>query len=170
MDIIEFAMKMEQDGKAYYENLAAGTTDSELKKVLEQLAEEEGRHYEYFRRLKSDPDDLSGGKALMGSETLARVKNIFEDLARHTSVQPFGQDVIEAWTKALRTEEQSEAFYREKAGQEPDEAKKALLLKIAGEEKNHIHMIDGILMYLRDPQTFSESAQYKNFRSLEGWG
>jgi len=169
MDIIEFAMKMETDGKAFYEKQAGLTSDPELKKILIQLAEEEGRHYEFFRRLKDNPNDISGGEALMGSQTLADVKNIFEELAQKTDQKPFGDDVISAWREALTTEEKSEAFYKEKAEVEPDPKKKDLLLQIAKEENNHMQMIDGVLMFLKQPSDFAESAQFKNFRSLEGW-
>jgi len=168
MDIIKFAMKMELDGKAYYEKHAARTRDAHLKEILLTLAEEEQRHFEVFRRLRENADDISGGDILNGSETLKQVQNIFEQLSQENDTTSFNDDVISVWTEALRTEEKSEAFYKEKAGEEPDEAKKDLLLKIAAEENNHIMMIDGILMYLKDPATFAESAQYRNFRSLEG--
>nr|MBN2277231.1 ferritin family protein [candidate division Zixibacteria bacterium] len=170
MDIIDYAMKMEQDGKAYYETHAAGTTDPDLKRILVLLAEEETRHYEYFKRLKANPKDISGGELLSGSQTLENVKNIFQSMAEKGESRPFGQDVVSAWTTALRTEEKSKAFYEEKASIEPDSRKKELLLKIAKEEHNHIHMVDSVLMYLKAPSTFADSAQFKNFRSLEGWG
>ncbi|MBN2226862.1 MAG: ferritin family protein [candidate division Zixibacteria bacterium] len=168
MDIIEFAMKMETDGKAFYEKQATLTSDPELKKILLELAEEEGRHYEYFRRLKDNPNDLSGGEALAGSETLANVRNIFEVLAQKTDQKPFGNDVVSAWREARTTEEKSEAFYKEKAGQESNPNKKKLLLRIAKEENNHKQMIDGVLMFLRQPADFAQSAQFRNFQSLEG--
>jgi len=170
MDIVDFALKMEQDGKAYYEELSGKTTDPELKRILTLLAEEEQRHYNYFMRLKENPSDTSGGAELMGSQTLENVKNLFETMAESKDKKPMGEDVVSAWTKALRTEEEAKAFYEEKAAGEPDEEKKKLLLKIAKEEHNHIHMIDGVLMYVKAPAAFAESAQFKNFRSLEGWG
>jgi rubrerythrin len=170
MDIIEFAMKMESDGKAYYEKLSAETDDKELKEILDSLAEEEGRHYEYFRRLKKDISDTSGSKSLMGSKTLNTVKNVFEQLAANDRQEQFGEDVVSAWTRALRTEEKSEQFYKEKADQETDSEKRKLLLKIAGEENNHIHMISGVIFYLKSPEAFGDSSHFKEFRSLEGWG
>ncbi|UCD18237.1 MAG: ferritin family protein [Candidatus Zixiibacteriota bacterium] len=169
MDIIDFAMKMELDGKEFYEKQAMDTANPELKKILLQLAEEEGRHYEYFRRLKEDESDLSGGALLAGNTTLENVKNIFEQMAENSEKKSFGEDDIAVWRQALRTEEKSEAFYMEKAAQEPNAERKNLLLKIAREENNHVQMIDGVLMYLKHPDTFADSAQFKNFRSLEGW-
>lgn len=167
MDIIEFAMKMEQDGKAYYEKLATQTDSPELIKMLNEMAEEEERHYIYFKHLKEDPDRASAD--LRGSETLSRAKNIFEQLSTSKREEPYGEDVVSAWTHALRNEEKSEQFYKDKAKSEPDEGKKKLLLKIAGEENNHKHMISGVIMYMKSPTTFADSKQYQDFRSLEGW-
>lgn len=168
MDIIEFALKMEQDGKAFYEKAAAETTDPQLKEILLSLAEEEKNHYEFFRRLKVNPLDLSGGDILKGNETLKNVKNIFETMAANTDKKPFDDDVVAVWTQALRTEEKAVQLYSEQADKETDAVRKDLLLKIAAEEKNHVSMIDGVLMYVKQPAAFAESAQYRNFRSLEG--
>jgi rubrerythrin len=170
MDIFEFAMKMEADGKVYYEKHAASTDIPELKEILLQLAEEEARHYETFRRMKEDPSDISGAKLLTGAETLKSVQNIFEQLSTATDRKPFGEDVISVWKTAHQTEVKSEQFYRDKAGLETDAARKKVLLRIAEEENVHMQMIDGIITYLKHPQTFIDSAHYKNFRSLEGFG
>jgi rubrerythrin len=169
MDIFDFAMKMEEDGRIFYEKQAAATSAPELKEILLTLAEEEKNHYQYFKRLKDNPAEISARPVPTGSKALARVKNIFEEMSQNRRSERFGADVVSVWTEALRIEETSERFYKEKAAEEKDKAKKELLLKIAGVENTHIQMIDGVLMYLKDPSTFADSAQFKNFRSLEGW-
>ena len=170
MDVFEFAMKMETDGKAYYEKHAASIGVPELRDVLLQLAEEEARHYEIFRRMKEDPADVSGVKFLAGTKTLNNVQNIFEQLSAAANRKPYGDDIISVWKTALQTEVKSEQFYREKAGMEENDARKRVFQRIAEEENMHMQMIDGIITYLKHPQTFIDSAQYKNFRSLEGFG
>lgn len=169
MDIFEFAMKMEQDGQEFYKKQAAATDDKELKHILETLAEEEESHYRYFKRLREKPDDIDSASVPTGSRALNKVQNIFEEMSRGQDKKPFGDDVRSVWTEALRIEERAEKFYKDKADKEKDAVKKELLLKIAAVEYTHIQMIDGVLMYLKDPGSFVESAQFKNFRSLEGW-
>jgi len=168
MDILEFAMQMELDGKAFYEKQAAATANPGLKKVLLSMAEEEERHYNYFKRLKENPDDVNG--TFTGAETVQKVKNVFQQMADSPQGLQFGEDEISAWTEALRVEEKSKTLYEEQAAKEADAGRKNLFLKIAAEEQNHIYMIDGVLMYAKQPQAFAESAQFMNFRSLEGWG
>jgi rubrerythrin len=168
MDIFDFALKMEADGKAYYEKHAAMTDNPELKNILLNLAEEEEHHIKIFKRLKENPDDVSGGDLLSGEETLKNVRNIFEQLAQQSDEKPFGEDAVSVWKTALQNEIKAEAFYREKAALEKDSKRKALLERIADEEENHKQMIDGVIMYLKQPHAFIESAQYKDFQSVEG--
>jgi len=168
MDILEFAMQMELDGKAFYEQQAAATANEGLRQISLSMAEEEERHYNYFKRLKENPDDING--VFTGPQTVKKIKNVFEQMADNPGGMQFGNDEISAWKEALKVEEKSKKFYEEQAEKEADPDRKRLFLKIAGEEQNHIYMIDGVLMYAKQPQTFADSAQFKNFRSLEGWG
>ncbi len=168
MDIIEFAMQMELDGKTFYEKQAASATDMELKKMLTMLAEEEDRHYNFFRRLKEGKTQLAVQEINRRSATLNQAKNIFEELSKRQGKKSFGDDVTSAWREALKIEERAEGFYREKAAAETDKDRKRLLHLIANEERNHVHMIDGILTYLKFPDVFADSAQFKHFMSLEG--
>lgn len=169
MDIFEFAMKMERDGQAFYEKQAAAASYPELKEVLSTLAEEEKNHYEYFKKLKDNPDEFKAQSVPTGSKALTRVCNIFEEMSNKKDAPPFGDDIKSVWVEALRIEEQAERFYKDKADEESDPVKKELLLKVAAVEYTHIQMIDGVLMYLKDPGSFADSAEFKNFRSIEGW-
>lgn len=168
MDIFEFAMKMELDGKTFYENHAASETNADLKTIFESLAEEELRHYRIFKGMKDNPADTSLSDLLSGPSTLTTVKNIFEKMAQAGDRDAFGEDKISVWTEALRIEERAEVFYKEKAAEETDDNRKNLFELIAAEEYNHIQMIDSVLMYLKQPDSFAASAQYRNFRSIEG--
>ena len=44
MNIFEYAMKMELDGKQYYEESAAKVGNPELKRILMELAGDEEKH------------------------------------------------------------------------------------------------------------------------------
>jgi rubrerythrin len=168
MDILEFAMKMELDGKAFYDKHARRTSDSELKKIFKLLSDEEERHYLFFKKMKDGNHEGAAEQINNSTKTLTKVNNIFVDMSNDTSEKSFGDDELSAWKEALRIEEKAESFYRENAKEEPDETKKKLLIAIANEEQNHVHMIEGVLTYLKYPDAFADSAQFKNFQSLEG--
>ena len=168
MNIIDFAMQMEMDGKAFYEKMAGQTTDKELRKVLVMLAEEEEKHYNIFKKLRDGAVPGTEGMGGTHSETLSAVKNIFRDLSNNGERATYTQDERSIWAEALKIEEKSENFYREKAQEETDINRRNLLTMIANEERNHIYLIDSVLTYMKFPDTFSDTAQFKNFQSLEG--
>jgi rubrerythrin len=168
MNVFEFAMQMELDGKAFYEKHAREQQNPDLKQVLTMLAEEEQKHYNIFKKLNegAGPSTMVTGKS--HSETLAQAKNIFVDLSNNTEHPAFTENEKAIWTEALKLEEKSEKFYREKADQETEPDSKNLLNLIANEERNHIYLIDSVLTYMKFPETFSDTAQFKDFKSLEG--
>jgi len=168
MDIIDIALKMEQDGKAFYEKHAAAAENEELRSILETLAEEEKRHYRFFKTLKENPDQPPSVAAFSAPGVVGRVQNVFEKMSRDTEKKRFGDDARSIWTEALRMEEQAVAFYSNQVKKETNPQRRRLLEQLAAEEKKHVEMIDGVLMYLKDPATFAESSQFKNFLSLEG--
>ncbi|UCG60313.1 MAG: ferritin family protein [Candidatus Zixiibacteriota bacterium] len=168
MNIFDFAMQMELDGKAFYEKMARDTADAELKKVLIMLAEEENKHYHIFKKLREGEVPGTEGVGSAHSETLSAVKNIFRELSTNGEHGDFTKDEKSIWSEALLIEEKSENFYREKAQTEPDVQKRSILTMIANEERNHIYLIDSVLTYMKFPDTFSDTAQFKNFQSLEG--
>ena len=53
MNVFDFALKMEVDGKAYYEKLAKKTDQPGLKTIFTRLAEDEQKHYDIFQELKA---------------------------------------------------------------------------------------------------------------------
>lgn len=167
MEIIEYAMKMEQDGMAFYKKHADATSDPALKQIFMTLVEEEARHYQIFKQLNENPSEITGDE-FAASANLGEVKNIFVQMSQNTESKQFGDDVISVWTEALRIEEKAHSFYKEKADSEADGVTKKLMLAIAEEETRHVHMIDTVLMYIRHPEAFAQSAQFSSFMSLEG--
>ena len=51
MNIVKFAMQMELDGKLFYQQAAATAAQPELREILLYLADDEQRHYMFFKKL-----------------------------------------------------------------------------------------------------------------------
>jgi len=167
MDVIEFAMQMELDGKAFYEKGAAGTDDPKMKKIFSTLAEEEHRHYHVFRKLIAGEATDASDLAPKGS-TVAMIKNIFREMIDAGKDQLEGDTIKALWTEAVEVEKKSEKMYREAAESESDPTRKEMLNRTADEEKNHIYLIDNMISFLADPEAFMASQNYGNFMSWEG--
>ncbi|MEE8577662.1 MAG: ferritin family protein [candidate division Zixibacteria bacterium] len=169
MDIIEFALQMELDGRAFYTKGAETTSQPALKEIFTTLAAEEDRHYKFFKEMADGNTKKAG--SLLGStayEAMKHSKNLFEQMADLGIESLSGDDEIELWNEALKMEEQAEQLYRDEATGEGDPARKKLLHSIADEEKSHIYLIDNILTFLKDPDGYARSKAFQSFMSWEG--
>jgi len=158
MNIFEFAMKMEEDGRAYYLEIAEKTDLPELKKVLTELADDELKHYKIFRALneKQLPEYSEAEKTTILSTT----KNVFEALKSEGKEFVFGGEVRTVWEQALDVEIKSEKFYREKADELDNPEEKKLLNSIADEEKRHQTVIEHVMQFLDRPKQWLEDAEW----------
>ncbi len=72
MHPIDYAMQIEQEGKAYYLKQASLMEDSGFREVFERLAEEEEKHYQLLKQVKG-----SGVYETVASTTVERAKEFF---------------------------------------------------------------------------------------------
>lgn len=170
MDILDFAMQMELDGRKFYQKGAEQTKDPGLKKIYEQLAEEEHRHYNIFKSLKAG--DVTAAAAAMTSakEQISNAKTLFKQMTEKGMVTLPGESDREIWKEARAVEEKTVKLYTDEAAKEKDGARKQLFLKLADEEQTHVYLIENILQFLKDPEGFQSSQDYKNFMTWEGRG
>lgn len=162
MNVFEFAMKMEKDGQNFYESESAKTKNPALKKIWLQLASDEIKHYEIFKRFRDG--DVQEAKAMseLGTQILNTAKTVFELLPKTGSDFNFGDDVIAAWTKAQHLETETEQFYREKSTEEKlPEVKRAFSL-LADEEHKHVVLIEHVLEFLHQPKSWLDDAEWSN--------
>ena len=161
MNAFEFAMKMELDGKEYYEEHEEKTADPELKKIFSELADDEWRHYELFQAMAAgeNPDY----DAILKTSILKTTRNVFEKLkASKKEMSAFSADFKEAWLKAREIENKSETFYREQAGKSGGEDQKKIWLRIADEEHKHWVTIESVIGFLDRPKQWLENAEWSN--------
>ena len=166
MDIFKFAMQMELDGQRFYEQSAANSPVRELREVFLNLADEEKRHYRLFKKLSEGATAESARELVGGAMKTGR--NVFVRLIESKESNSFGSQVSEVWKKAREIEEHSVKLYSEEASRTADSDRKALLGRIADEERSHVYLIDNVLAFLADPVSFAESQQFAAFKSWEG--
>ena len=167
MNVIEFAMQMELDGREFYLRSAQNAPEPELKEILKYLADEETRHYNFFKRLH-DGKTAEAEKELDAGTSLKETKNVFVKLSEAGKEKEFGDGARKVWTEAMKIEEKSVDLYTSEAAKESDPERKALLSRIAAEEQNHVYLIDNVLSFMTDPGEFVDSQKFANFKSWEG--
>ena len=161
-DVFEFAMKMEEDGKAYYEDMANKTTVPALKKILNGLADDEARHYKIFKSLKEQHADELAQLETQSTTILSTAKNVFEQLSHENTTPDTKAEVVKVWKNAQDVEKKSEDLYREKAEIVEDAKGKEMLHKIADEEHKHWALIESVLKFLDRPNHWLEDAEWNH--------
>ena len=162
MNVFEFAMKMEKDGQHFYESQSEKSDNPALKKIWLQLASDEIKHYEIFKRLRDGHLAEASRMANLGTSILNNAQSVFEILSQEKRDYTFGGDIIAAWNKAQEIEVETETFYRQKEKDESQpEVKKAFHL-LADEDHKHVILIEHVLDFLHQPKSWLDDAEWSN--------
>jgi rubrerythrin len=161
MNIFDFAMKMELDGKAYYEKLAAETSNSGLNSIFTSLAADEQKHYEIILAIKT------GTKLIMADSTvLEKAKNLFEELMADKSISGTLKKSLDGYQHARKLEADSVKLYEDMAKKEDNPETLQILLRIANEEKKHFNILDNLYDFALAPQNFLAWGEFSNLKEF----
>ncbi len=163
MNIFEFAMKMEEDGHAYYLEHAEKVENPSLKRVLNEMANDEHKHYKIFKAMRNQEtaEYMDDNKTTI----IDTVKTIFDELKEKNKDYAAESDFRKVWEVALETEKKAEKFYREKIDEVDDENNKRILKKIADEEHNHWVAIENVIQFLDKPERWLEDAEWSDLET-----
>ena len=166
MNVYDFAIKMELDGRAFYEKLARETELAGLKSVFSQLAADERKHYGVILALKSQARPA----VMENTPALEQAKNVFEDLlARKKTIGPVKGD-LGAYSHAMDLEVDSFRLYEGAAEKEKDQDVKELLLRIAGEEHKHFNILQNIYDFVNAPAQYLAWGEFSNVGEFHQFG
>ncbi len=160
MNVFEFAMQMELDGKEYYEKHSETVEHPKLKEILLELASDEEKHYNIFKAMR---DGLEAEYEQADSTTIfTSVKNVFDVLKSENQKLDFAEEAKAIWEHAKEVEKKSEAFYREKAEELDDENQKTIFNQIADEEHKHWVTMENVIQFLDRPTQWLADAEWNN--------
>lgn len=161
MNVFEFAMKMELDGKGYYERMAAETSVNGLKTIFTMLAADEQKHYDTVLAMKE------GAAGEMASTTvLERAKNVFQELAGENDLLGGMKKDLDGYRHAMKIEADSVRLYEDMAKKESTPDIVMLLLKIASEEKKHYNIMENLYDFVLKPEYFLAWREFSNLQEL----
>ena len=158
MDILDFGMKMELDGKAFYEEHASKINDRHAADILRYLADEEQKHYDYIKKFRE------GSKDLPESRLVQDVKNVFKQMKQ--TGEGFVEDkstMFEVLNRGLEMEDKSIDFYKERveASDNPDDKDIFTLLK--KQEDKHYSLLSSLIQFYDQPLQWLEDAEFVHF-------
>ncbi len=154
MDIFDFAMQMEEDGKNFYLELVEKATDKGMKSIFKMLANDELKHYYIIKDMKEKQPVMAE------TEVLENAKNIFAEMKEKNEEMDFPASAIDLYKKAQEIEERSRSFYLDRSEEIEGPGQKELFLKLAEEEKKHYFLLENIIEFVSRPQTWLENAEF----------
>ncbi len=161
MNVFDFAIKMEEDGRKFYEKLAAEAEEPELKTIFTLLAEEEQQHKQIFQSMKNGEDPAKADSRIM-----ERTTSTFRKLLEKKDVSAILRRDPDGYMHAIKTEEDYIRLYEDMAEKETNEHVKDLLLRIAEEERRHLNIMENIYDFVETPRTFLAWGEFSNLREM----
>jgi rubrerythrin len=155
MNIFDYAMQLEKEGENLYQEFAKLAPNKGMAVIFTILAEQEKRHYEIFEKMKHNQ-----AVSLTETSFLRGIKSIFEEWKNSKEKFNFNVSQGVVYSKALNVEKKSIDFYTEKSKETADAKQKEILLRIAGEERNHYRIIENIIEFINKPEIWVENAEF----------
>lgn len=159
MNIFDCAIKMEEEAREYYENLATAVTVPELKNLFSMLAAAEHEHYDALVRMKENVDPQN-----VRFRALEEAACVFKPLLAKRALIAELKDDPDAYRHALQKEEDGVRFYEELAAKAQDDATREVLLMIAGEERKHLNIVENIYSFVESPKTYLAWGEFSNLQ------
>lgn len=161
MNVYEFAMEMELDGKAHYEKLAQGTGITGLRNIFTMLAADEQKHYETVQAMR-------GGdyRTVADSIVLDEAKNVFRGLMNEKTLLGGLRKDLDGYRYAMHVEADSVKLYEDMAKKESSAECVQLFLKLANEEKKHYNIMENLYDFVLAPQNYLEWGEFSNLKEL----
>jgi rubrerythrin len=161
MNVFDFAMQMELDGKAYYEKLAEGTPVAGLQTIFIRLAADEQKHYDAIQSMKA-----GAANVMADSTVLEEAKNVFQGLMDDKTLLGGVKKDLDGYRHAMKVEADSVRLYEGMAKKESSPETVLLLLKIANEEKKHYSIMENLYDFVLAPQNYLAWGEFSNLKEL----
>jgi rubrerythrin len=161
MNVFDFALKMEEDGRAFYQKLAAETGVPEFKTIFTMLADAEQEHHDAIEAMKKGVPAEQ-----VDSKVLEKAKNVFQKLMGRKDALAALKGDPDGYRHAIGIAEEGIRLYEEMAGKETNPVAVKVLLMLAEEERKHLDIMENIYDFAEAPDTFLAWGEFSNLRDL----
>ena len=153
IEVLQLAVRMEDDGKKFYQKASRKSNNKLAKELFKQLANEEDVHrkkfeeiYKTFKRVQNWPD------VEPPSEKGKRIKSLFAEATKALGSQfEVAESEFEAIKIAMDMEVKSYNLYYSRSKESTLPVEKQFYQTLAGEERGHHLALLDAYEYLSDP-------------------
>jgi rubrerythrin len=156
VDAFKQAIKMEQDGKSFYEQSAGKAASILAKRVFQDLTRAEEKHIAKLTKIYNALKETGNWpEVVLSREASETIPNIFADALKTIDERVKGNTTdIEALKMAAGLENDGIKFYQAKSEETGDSFQKKFFMLLAKEESEHFITLLDTVEYLEDPQGY----------------
>ena len=155
MQLLEFAIQMENEGRQYYLDQAEKNRDNALNRIFLLLAEAEKEHENLLHKRLSKED-----YTLNEDGSTSKVKTIFDDLKDYKVNDFRSTTQLDVYRLAVDIEEKSIDLYRKMLEESDNDKDKKLFEFLLKEENQHLILFDELVKMLNRPEEWVEAAEF----------
>ena len=155
MNSLDFAIRMELEGRQYYLEQAELNQNNELRTIFLILADAEQQHANLLlQRQKEEEVVLSEGSIA------PEMNSFFHSLSNFKPDVPRALKQLDVYRYAAEQEEKSIELYQGMLEQAKDPKDKELFTYLLMQEKEHLHLFEDLVILLTRPEEWVESAEF----------
>lgn len=155
MELLDFALSMEEDLRSYYQNQAKLNSGNSLHKVFTLLEKEEEKHTEI---LISYADHIF--LPLEDNDILSEIQSIFHGMKDyHAEIKEMANQ-LDIYRFALEKEEESLRFYQDLMDKATTEEAKKVFGYLRKQEDTHCIILEELVKLVKRPEEWVESAEF----------
>ncbi|MFH2146248.1 MAG: ferritin family protein [Candidatus Omnitrophota bacterium] len=159
MNIFDYAMQIEKEGDALYTEFARTAPNKGMTTIFTELAEQEKKHYEIFKKMKERQD-----VSIAGTSSLSNSKGVFAKWKEEKNKFDFNISQADLYRKALEIEQKSIDFYMDKSREADNIKQKKIFEGIADEERAHYDVVENVIEFITKPERWVENAEFGKMR------
>jgi rubrerythrin len=167
IEVLEFAIQMEIDGKEYYKKASTESTSKVGKDLFEWLAGEEDKHRRRFEQIFNEIKNKKGWpEQEIHRPEQHNIKTLFSEALQKTGrIVKAEASELELIDKAVEMENKTHDFYKNVGEGARYEAEKSYYKALAAEERGHYLLLIDYREYLVDPAGWFTKEEH---HSLDG--
>ena len=148
-DVLNSALKLENDGRDFYLEIAAGAPNEYAKKTFDSFAEDESNHIVWLKEMFEEDMSFTHADPQETSRIYGKLQSIFSCIPEEKKNELASvADDISQIDIALGKEEESIQAYMAWAKETEDEEVKKLFETLVDFEKNHRALLNNVKEYL----------------------
>lgn len=155
MNIYEFAVEFEREHREYYLERSKKAPTEHMKKLFEEMAEEERKHEEIVLQLRAEKvvEEVE-------SDIKERARDFFRKMIDELPELIFPEDEAEIYRQAVELEIKSKEFYMEQAEKSDLPHVRRVFQQLAEEERKHQMIMETLAEMLDRPKSWVEDAEW----------